>query len=145
GDVMRRFPVEGNVICGGYEHVVYRADWHLLDTGAKLRRLPRGDAAVRVEIDVGDLVSEAEHGYVFEHPSNGWTDMRVLPDPADDKKDLFDAGRRIAVGKREWFVVRGAQPGTAAHLVVRTAPESSTRVRVSIGGVPIGPFELART
>lgn len=144
-DVMRRFPVEGNVICGGYEHVVYRADWHLLDTGAKLRRLPRGDAAVRVEIDVGDLISEAEHGYVFEHPSNGWTDMRVLPDPADDKKDLFDAGRRIAVGKREWFVVRGARPGTAAHLVVRTAPESTTRVRVSIGGSPIGSFELART
>lgn len=144
-EVMRRFPVEGNVICGGYEHVVYRADWHLLDTGAKLRQLPRGDAAVRVEIDVGDLVSEAEHGYVFEHPSNGWTDMRVLPDPADDKKDLFDAGRRIAVGKREWFVVRGARPGTAGHLVVRTAPESTTRVRVRVGGADVGAFELART
>ncbi len=40
-DVMERFPVEGNVICGGYEHIVYKADWHMLGTGDRIRSLPQ--------------------------------------------------------------------------------------------------------
>jgi hypothetical protein len=144
-DVLRRFPVEGNVICGGYEHVVYRADWHILGTGDHLRRLPAGDRAVRAEVDVGDLVSERERGYTFDKPSNGWTDMRVLPDPLDPKHDMFDGGRRIALGKSERFVARGLTPSKAAHLVVRTAPESKTRVRVWVNGEEAGELALERT
>jgi hypothetical protein len=145
GDVMRRFPVEGNVICGGYEHVVYRADWRLLDTGARLRRMPPGDTKIRAEIDVADLVSEKENDYAFDRPSNGWTDMRVLPDPNDAKKDMFDGGRRIAVGRGEHFLAKGVERGAAAHLVVRAAPESSTSVRVRIGGADAGVLRLERT
>ena len=143
--VMERFPVEGNVICGGYEHVVYKADWHVLGTGDRIRAIPTGDSLVRAQLDVGDLVSEKLAGYSFDQPANGWTDMRILPDPADPKRDMFDAGRRIAVTRRERFTARGLTPGMPAHLVVRVAPESKTRIRVRIDGRDAGAFELERT
>ncbi|HSO35369.1 MAG TPA: hypothetical protein VLT33_22725 [Labilithrix sp.] len=143
--VMERFPVEGNVICGGYEHVVYKADWHVLGTGDRIRAIPTGDSRVRAQLDVGDLVSEKLAGYSFDQPANGWTDMRILPDPADPKRDMFDAGRRIAVTRRERFTARGLTPGMPAHLVVRVAPESKTRIRVRIDGRDAGAFELERT
>ena len=150
-EVLRRFPVEGNVICGGYEHVVYKANWHLLNTGDRMRWEPptgwegRTTERARVEIDVGDLVSEKENGYRFDHPSNGWTDMRVLPDPADPRRDMFDGGRRIAVGKSESFDARGLVLGKRIHLVIRTAQEKTTNVRVRIDGRDAGTLELNRT
>lgn len=150
-EVMRRFPVEGNVICGGYEHVVYKANWRLLNTGDEMRWQPptgwegRTTERARVEIDVADLVSEKRHGYRFEQPSNGWTEMRVLPDPADPRRDMFDAGRRIAVGKRESFDARGLVLGKRVHLVVRTAQEASTKVRVRVDGRDVGVITLERT
>lgn len=143
-DVLKRFPVEGNVICGGYEHVVYRADWRVLGTGDRIRSVPEGEAPY-ARLDVADLVSEQANGYVFERPSNGWTDMRLLADPTDPRHDMFDAGRRIAVGKWASWIARGLTPGQAAHLVVRTAPESSTRVRVRINRVDAGFLDLERT
>ena len=143
--VMGRFPVEGNVICGGYEHVVYKADWHVLGTGDRIRAIPAGDSQVRAHLDVGDLVSEKQNGYTFDHPSNGWTDMRILPDPADPRRDMFDGGRRIAVARSERFIARGLTPGAPAHLVVRAAPDSKTRVHVRIQGADAGTLELERT
>ena len=145
GDVLRRFPVEGNVICGGYEHIVYRADWHLLNTGDRLRVMPEGDTRVRAVVDVGDLVSEKEMEYAFARPKNGWTDARILPDPIDRQKDLFDGGRRIDVDRDERFVARGLVPQAPAHLVVRSAPESLTHVRVRVDGTDIGTLTFAQT
>jgi hypothetical protein len=145
GDVLRRFPVEGNVICGGYEHVVYKADWHLLNTGDALRHMPDGDARVAMTVDVADLLSERAAGYAFDAPGNGWTDMRVLPDPSSPMRDLFDGGRRIASGRGERFVLHGVTQGVPAHLVIRTAPEAATKVRVRAGGKDVGRLDLART
>jgi hypothetical protein len=144
-DVMRRFPVEGNVICGGYEHVVYRADWHVLGSGDHIRAVPAGNTRPFAQVDVADLVSEELNGYAFDHPSNGWTDMRVLPDPADRRHDMFDGGRRIAVGKSESWIATGLVSGAPAHLVVRTAPESKTHIRLRIDGQDAGGFDLDRS
>jgi hypothetical protein len=58
---------------------------------------------------------------------------------------MFDGGRRIAVGRSESFVVKGAEAHSPAHLIVRSAPESQARVRVRISGVDVGTFDLART
>ena len=143
-DVLRRFPVEGNVICGGYEHVVYRADWHVLGSGDRLRAMPQSDVRVRAHLDVADLVSEQLSGYSFDQPSNGWTDMRVLPDPAEPRRDMFDGGRRIAVGKSESWLAIGGVANAPAHLVVRVAPESTTRVHVRINGATVGYLDLER-
>ena len=109
--VLARFPVEGNVICGGYEKVVYAADWHVLGTGARPRGAPAGERIVD-EIDVADLVSERAHRYVFPTPGGGWTEMKILDDPKAPGRDLFDAGRRIAAGRAERFVASGLTTGS---------------------------------
>jgi hypothetical protein len=131
--VLGRFPVEGNVICGGYEDVVYRADWHLLNTGNDPRVLPPGEVVVD-EVDPADVLSERRHSYAFAHGDNGWTEMKVLTDPTDPTRDMLDGGRRYEAGKTERFVLRKLTPGRPAHLVVRTAPETRTVVRVLEGG-----------
>ncbi|MEO7113065.1 MAG: hypothetical protein ABI183_21685, partial [Polyangiaceae bacterium] len=131
--VLARFPVEGNVICGGYEDVIYKADWHLLGTGEQPREVPAGEI-VRDSVDIADLVSEKEHAYFFPQPAGGWTDMKILPDPSNDALDMFDAGRRIAPGKTERFTLRNLVPGKAAHLLIRSAPETPSNVFVHVGG-----------
>jgi hypothetical protein len=139
---LRRFPVEGNVICGGYEQNVYKADWHLLGTGQFPRfDLPKGEK-LRAEIDVADLSSEQANGYKFDRPNNGWTEMRVLSDPAERQKDLFDGGRRIALDRSESFDVHGLVLGRVARLIVRVAQENKTRVRVRIDGQDAGAIDL---
>jgi hypothetical protein len=142
--VMERFPVEGNVICGGYEHVAYKADWHTLGVGEKIRALPDGDVKVVDMVDVADLVSERAHKYEFPRPAGGWTDMHILPDPSDARIDMFDAGRRIAGGRSESFTMRNLVPGKAAHLVFRTAPEGKSKIVVKLAGVEVGRAEIAR-
>ncbi len=136
--VMERFPVEGNVICGGYEHVAYRADWHVLGVGDHIRALPDDDVQVIDEVDVADLVSEKAHGYQFPRPAGGWTDMHILPDPANPHIDMFDAGRRLAGGRSEYFTMRNLVPGKRAHLVFRTAPEGKSKITVLLAGHVVG-------
>jgi hypothetical protein len=154
-EVLQRFPVEGNVICGGYEQNVYRAKWDLLNTGDAMRWEPppnperpwekKSKERPKVEVDVADLVSEKANGYKFEQPQNGWTDMRVLPDPSDPQHDMFDAGRRIAAGKSESFDGRGLVLGKPLHLVLRLAQESTTTIRVRIDGTDAGAMTVNRT
>lgn len=149
-EVLKRFPVEGNVICGGYEHIVYKADWHLLGSGDQMRWTPptRPDGTTErtiVEVDVADLVSEKLHRYDFDPPSNGWPDMRILPDPGNPGRDMLDAGRRIALGKSEAFDTAGLAPDQPIHLVVRTVGESATKVRVRVDDRDVGTLSLDRT
>jgi hypothetical protein len=142
--VLERFPVEGNVICGGYEHVAYQADWHLLGSGTRLRTLPEGDRRVVDAFDAGDLLSERDHRYAFPRPHTGWAVMRVLSDPADPRADMFDGGRSIEKGQAERFRMRGLAPGVRAHLVLRAAPEAPLRLIVRVGGVATALVPLAR-
>ena len=135
-DVVKRFPVEGNVICGGDEHVVYRADWHVLGTGAEPRSFDKG-IELRDELDVRDLVSEKRHDYAFTRPQNGWTDMKILADPWDERRDMFDGGRRISNGKSERFKVLHSILGRRGQLLFRTAPDGKSRMLVMVNGVQI--------
>jgi hypothetical protein len=136
--VLARFPIDGNVICGDFESVVYEADWHLLGSGASLRAMPAGDTRVVDSLDVADLMSEEEHGYSFPRPAGGWTDMKILADPSDPARDMFDGGRRIGAGRSERFVLRGLSPQVPMHLVLRSAPDQSARARVRVRGVDAG-------
>jgi hypothetical protein len=134
--VLARFPVEGNVICGGYEDVVYRADWHLLGTGNDPRKAPQGEA-VRDELDVADILSEKRHAYASAQPQGGYSELKVLAEPADATLDMLDGGRRMMGGQQERFVLRKLDPNRVAHLVVRSAPEHASSVRVSVDGVEV--------
>jgi hypothetical protein len=138
-----RFAAPGNVICGGYEDVVYQADWHLLGTGELPRSVPW--TGLVDAVDVADLVSEKRHGYVFPTPAGGWTDMRILEDPHAPGVDVWDGGRRLSPGRSERFVLRGLRAGKPATLVVRTVAEEPSHVRVRVDGRDVAALDVKPT
>jgi hypothetical protein len=142
GHRLTEVPVAGNVICGGSEKVLYRADWSALDASGRPRSARRGEEVVD-SVDVADLVSEKEHGYVFPHPEMGYVEMRVLPDPDDPLRDLFDAGRSIPEGASEAARVRA--PRGPGRLVVRTATTHAAEVEVRAGGQLVGRLHVPAT
>ena len=143
GEELFRTPAEGNVICGGYEDVVYTTDWHVLGTG-DASRSPFVGRIVDV-IDVADLVSEKEHDYDFDKPSNGWTDMKILEDPFERLLDMFDGGRRIGGKRWEQFRLHHLRPGVPAQLIVRSAPDAASHARILVGGRPAGTLDFVPT
>jgi hypothetical protein len=132
-------PVFGNVICGGSEKVIYRADWSPLDRGGLPRSGREGEVVID-EVDVADLVDEKQHRYEFPHPAAGFVAFRLLADPADPSDDLFDAGRVIAPGQRERMRVR--LPALGGRLVMRTSPEIKAKIDVVLDGARVGQLEL---
>jgi hypothetical protein len=134
--------VVGNVICGGAEKVLYRANWNALDRKGTPRTLAPHERVVD-ELDVADLVSERAHGYVFPHPSMGFVGFRVLADPADTHRDLFDAGREIPPDQVE--TARVSLSGKPSRLIVRTVGVARPSfVDVTIGGRVVGRLEIPR-
>lgn len=131
-------PVVGNVICGGAEKVLYVANWSPLDRSGLPRSRQRGERVVD-ELDVADLVSEKAHGYVFPRPSMGFVGFRVLADPADSRRDLFDAGRHIPGGVSE--TARLLAPRGRGRLVVRTVGEAASVVEVRAEGRVLGRLQ----
>lgn len=115
GTEIDRVTISNNVICGGPVKGIYRADWSTLETSHA-----RG-ANVVDEIDVADVLSEAEHAYVSPAPQGGWTAMDVLDDGGGRR---FDGGRIIPSGAKESFVVKQVPPGGRAKLVMRTDGEA---------------------
>jgi hypothetical protein len=128
-------PVVGNVICGGAEKVLYKADWSALDREGIPRTLRDGERVVD-ELDVADLVSEKAHQYNMPKPSMGFVVHRLLPEPGSGKRDLFDAGRIIPGGEAErgTFVV----PQRSGRLVVRVVPSKPIAADVHIDGKLVG-------
>jgi hypothetical protein len=111
------------VICGGTTKAIYRADWTPLATPGAL------PANVVDELDVADVISEAEHAYVAPLPQGGWTSLDVLEDKSGVRR--FDGGREIPHGKSERFTVRAAPADGHArlHLRVDWATEIVARIR----------------
>jgi hypothetical protein len=130
-------PVVGNVICGGAEKVIYKADWSALDRLGRPRSL-RPSERVIDELDVADLVSEKEHDYAFPRPSMGFVGFRVLPEPLAGQRarELFDAGRVIPPGQSEKAVLRA--PKRPARLVVRTVTARRASAEVRVDGRLLG-------
>jgi hypothetical protein len=140
GRRLEAIEVHGNVICGGAEKVLYKADWSTLDRGGFPRVIHPGEH-VADELDVADLVSEKQHRYAFPHPSMGFVDFRILGDLIDPQRDLFDAGRLIPEGQTETAHVHAPRAG--GRLVVRTAVGHRVEVLVRIDGREMGRLALA--
>jgi hypothetical protein len=132
--------VYGNVICGGAEKALYKANWDALDRGGQPRTQQPGERVIDA-VDVADLVSEKAHRYDFPHPAAGFVDFRVLGDLLDRRRDLFDAGRVIPPGRSE--VMRVKAPRQGGRLAVRTAVAHKVEVEVKADGKPIGKLALA--
>jgi hypothetical protein len=148
GPVLARFPAEGNVICGGYEDVLYRADWQLLGTGEASRLLKEvasehPGVTVHDQVDVADLLSEADHDYSFDAPASGYTDMKILPDPADEANDMLDGGRMVRPGSKETMRLGKLRARTTAWLILRSAPVNATDTIVRVDGHDLATLHWA--
>jgi hypothetical protein len=132
GQRLYAVPAPGNVICAGYEKVVYQADWHLLGTGNTPRSLQRGENLVAT-LDVADLISERQAEYVFPHPHAGYVSMRVLPDPHQPQSDMWDAGRLIPDGRSETMKFRALPTGKPLRLLIRTVADEDLKIQVETG------------
>jgi hypothetical protein len=141
GKQIATVPVEGNVICGGNEKVIYAADWRLLNSGARPSSLKYGDVIVD-QLDIADVVDERNHAYQFPHPDAGYVELRILTDPFDDGRDALDGGRRIPDGGVERFELTPHLSAPAMRLIVRTAPSFPGKVEVAMNGAPIGDLVL---
>ena len=139
--VIARTPAIGNVICGGYEDVVYVADWHLLGSGEMPRLIPQG-LTVRDTVDIADLVSERQHHYLFDAPASGFTDLKILPDPLVPTRDVMDGGRELRPGAKESMTLGGLAAGQAVTLLLRAAPVDASTVHVRINGRELPPLTL---
>ena len=142
--VVARVPAVGNVICGGYEDVVYVADWHLLRSGEETHSVPAG-LSVRDTVDVADLVSEREHSYRFAAPASGFTELKVLPDPVELGRDVLDGGRELKPGTTESMRVSGLEPGREAVLIFRSAPVDPATIHVRVNGEALPELALDHT
>jgi hypothetical protein len=125
-------PVEGNVICGGAEKVVYQTDWSLLDTGRAPLTLAPG-ARIYDELDLGDLLSERAHDYVASRPRAGYAVMRVLDHPREPSRQVWDGGRHTPPGKSERMIMRNLPAGRPVELLFRTAVDVETRLEIQVG------------
>lgn len=128
-------PVVGNVICGGAEKVLYKADWTALDRRGQPRSLRDAENVVD-ELDVADLLSERAHAYNMPKPGMGFVVHRVMPEPGSGRHELFDAGRIIPIGEAErgTFIV----PQRSGRLIVRVVPAKPAAADVHIDGKLIG-------
>jgi len=128
-----RVTLTDNLICAGASKVVYEADWSPL-AGREIVRAGTID-----EVDVADVISEAEHGYRAPLP-DGRTTFEVMLDGARARR--FDAGRHIPEGRSERFVIRGG--AGRSRIVVRTDP-GARGIELSLHGqtvaMELGPPE----
>ncbi len=140
GDVIAEVPVTGNVICAGPAKVLYRPRWASLEgSGTPFRLLP-GERVVAT-VDVADLVSENEQGYSLD--AIGFIDMKLLPDPRQPSRDVWDAGRVTPEGKSHRFRLSGFVAGRSGRLLLRVAPTQRAELEVhGVGDTP-STFELA--
>ncbi|MFO0675648.1 MAG: hypothetical protein U0169_03880 [Polyangiaceae bacterium] len=121
GSEVFRISLAHNVICGGVHKVLYRADWSRFESEDDSRSLagePRGSTDA---LDVGDVLSEDDHGYVGPDVGKSAVlgDVRVLR-LASHSAERFDAGRVVPEGLSERFRYAGARGIADARIHVRT-------------------------
>ena len=142
GHPILELDIDGNVICGAPNKVVYSADWRGLDSDSAPAVLDPGWRLVD-ELDIADLVSESAHSYELPERHSGYVFMKMLPHPRDASHDLFDAGRILVGGQRARFRFSNLSPRRALRLVVRAAPFATMRCRVRYDGRELGQFRLS--
>lgn len=125
--------IAGNVMCGARNKVLYFADWRGLENGSlPINMDPNWHVAD--ELDVADLVSEADHGFTVSRSHSGYVFMKLLPLPQDSEHDLFDAGRVLFDGDQMRFNLSHLTPGRPLRLVLRAAPHAPMQCRVLVDG-----------
>ncbi len=141
GHRLTEVPVRGNVICGGASKVLYRPDWTPIEHSNEPFGILTGERLVD-SADIADILSEKAHRFALSRKAVGFVDMKMLPDPRNPRRDLFDAGRVFAGDIDASFQLRGFEPGKPARLLLRVAPAQEAKLAVEVDGKRIGEIAL---
>lgn len=125
--------VQNQSILGGNTKVAYEADWSILGRANRPMSEDRPSALVD-ELDVADVESERDHGYVLTNFTSE-NDNRVGLAWSDAGEEWADGGRSRRV--YESFLLDFSAT-TSPVLVVRASAPESVRVKVDVDGVDLG-------
>ncbi len=121
-------------IAGGREKTAYRFHWDKLMDADRPAAVSgaRGAWRLKDQVDVGDLVSEAKHGYGAGQGSLHGPARFRLAVLKHGGKLLIDGGRVIRNG--EDFVLHGVEPNKPLALVLRSRMGKSGTLTVTVQG-----------
>ncbi len=122
------FPVRGNVICGGASKVIYKPRWDALFHSADPFSLTEEERLVD-SVDFADVINEAAHGVSWNREAQGYVGMKLLPDPRNPRRDLWDGGRLLSTHMSFSFSLSGFGDGKASVLL-RVAPFKAARLEL---------------
>ncbi|MCH2111038.1 MAG: hypothetical protein MK135_17100, partial [Polyangiaceae bacterium] len=126
GRPIRDFGVRGNVICGGASMVIYAPDWSPLQGSSTPFSLRPSERLIDT-LDVADLLSEEAHHFSLAPQPAGYVSMKILDNPADTTRGLWDAGRLLSPGHQLNFELSDFR-GAPADLILRIAPAEATEL-----------------
>jgi hypothetical protein len=112
-----------------------------MDFSSKPFSLPRDQRLVD-EIDLGDLISEREHEMSLSPAGQGHLTMKLLADPNDPQRDLWDAGRLASPPLALEFRLKTLEAERPVTLYFRVAPEQPAKFDVSVDGSRVGRVAL---
>ncbi len=138
GERLTQVPVVGNVICGGSEGDLPRRLEHARRLAGAAHH--QAEQSCSSTSSTSPISSAKAHRYVFPTPAMGFVDFRILADPAQPARDLFDAGRVIQPGHSEIAVMRAPRAG--GRLVVRSVVGHRVTIQVHAAGNAIGRLTL---
>ncbi len=141
GHRITEVPVRGNVICGGASKVIYRPDWTPIEHSNEPFAAREKERLVD-SLDFADVLSEKAHGVRWAQAHAAFVDMKMLGDPRDKQRDLWDAGRIFAPDQQATFQLAGFTPGQATRLLVRVAPAQRASLLIDVGGERVGELVL---
>jgi hypothetical protein len=131
GQRTHEFPVRGNVICGGASKVIYEPDWSPIFHSGEPFAIRPGERIVDI-LDVADVLSEEAHQATWNREAQGYVGMKLLPDPRNPARDLWDAGRVISTNMHLDFTMEGFVTEAPAMLV-RVAPAQAAKMVLRVG------------
>lgn len=132
GEELHRATVTDQSILGGQTMVAYEARWDLLGSGALPKTVDLSGLRLVDELDVADLESEAEHGYMLF----GGSDQDCVVYEQDDVAD----GGRLRRG-RERFLAK-LPDGRPVKLILRASADVPVALVIRAGGIEVGTADV---
>jgi hypothetical protein len=136
GEELTRATVTDQSILGGATKIAYEANYDVLGRGSLPMSLGR-KAPMFADMDVSDLESEADHGFVVGISNEGQNQVFSTLDY--NGNEIADGGRIKRLVDR--FNVR-LDSGRSVRMVMRVGAEDPTTLVVSFGGAEVGRVEV---
>ena len=132
GRPLRDFTVRGNVICGGSSKVIYGLNWAPLENSGTPFALKVRERLVDT-LDLADLISEKAHQFKLNAGTYGYLNMRILDDPRNTARGLWDAGRMLHTHNGFQAKLDNFQ-GKPSYLLLRTVVANPATFSIKVQG-----------